>query len=89
MPLTAVNLGASEDRTVSTERRFVLAEAHLKACVLAGVVAPYSKSYRLVASGAVPAERVGAKWHVAQSDLPLLAEGLAAPSPDRRFRSAA
>ena len=39
-----------------------------------GCETSYSRLWRAVVAGQVPAERVGKKWHVREADLPIIAQ---------------
>jgi len=47
-----------------------------------GVSTSYPAAHRRVASGQIPAERVGIQWIVKRSDLPAIAAAIAAARPN-------
>ena len=59
-----------------SNERLVLAVAHQRLCHVYGVSVPYSRFWRMAVTGAIPVERVGSRWLVAEADLPHIAEAL-------------
>jgi hypothetical protein len=54
-----------------------------RALVGMGISAPYLTLWRLIVAGDLPAHRQGRQWHIASSDLPVIAGRLRSSVPAR------